>query len=69
MQSQRIKYGILITIAVLATIIVTQNLDPVTMDILFWEFSLPVIVFAVLFFAAGAVAGFALARSRKRKME
>ncbi|HOW82225.1 MAG TPA: lipopolysaccharide assembly protein LapA domain-containing protein [Spirochaetota bacterium] len=65
---QKIKYGILITITVLATVIVIQNMGSVTIDILLWDFSLPVIVFAVLFFLAGAAAGFAFARFRKRKI-
>jgi uncharacterized integral membrane protein len=67
MQAQKVKLWTLTAMAVLITIIATQNMGPVDLKLLFWDLTLPFIVFLGIVFTAGLFFGYTMARLKRKK--
>jgi uncharacterized integral membrane protein len=53
--------------AVLALIFIVQNTESSTVNFLFWEFDLPVWVWALILFLLGGVTGYGFSWRRQRR--
>jgi uncharacterized integral membrane protein len=54
---RRIRIATLVVLAVLVLIVLFQNTEPATFDVLFWRPQVPLALFFLGAFAAGALAG------------
>jgi len=67
----KFKTALLIIIAVTATLITTQNLQDITLNLLFWDITLPAIAVILISLGCGFTAGYlykSLANSKKNKI-
>ena len=64
---RRLKWGIFAVLAVVLVVLLLYNRAPVTLDIFGWKHRLPLCVWLLLAFAAGAAGGIGVRLLRRKR--